>query len=198
MHKLKQAFGKKDDNTHTNAATGDNVEPERRRSSIMRQILNPGGDKYEEEIHGTTSTATPAVANPEQLPPNPDVKLATQPEKEKGHGVLRQILNPGGDKYDEERHGITAVPADEVRRPGELETDPAKDHQDKKSHGIARQIFNPNGEKYTEESFGNTAYTVPESSDQHATPALPGSSGPQSGPKDVKDGVEYWGEGKRE
>ena len=128
----------------------------------MRQILNPGGDKYEEEIHGTTSTATPAVANPEQLPPDPEVKLATQPEKEKGHGVLRQILNPGGDKYDEERHGITAVPAEEVRRPGELETDPAKDHQDKKAHGIARQIFNPNGEKYSEESFGNTAYTVPD------------------------------------
>lgn len=169
----------------------------------MRQILNPGGDKYEEGIHGTTDTVTPAAPPPEQMKPDPNIQLQTQPEKEKGHGVLRQLLNPGGDKYDEERHGITAVPAEELKKPGELETDPSKHHQDKKAHGIARQIFNPNGEKYSEESFGDTAYPVPESSDQQATPALPGPSGQETaggttGGHGPGGGVEYWGEGKRE
>lgn len=121
MHKLKQAFGKRADNTQTTAATADNVEPERRRSSILRQIMNPGGSKYDEDIHGTPSTATPDVRKPADLKPNEDVKLRADKDHQgkKEHSILRQVMNPGGKKFDETRHGITAVPVEEVKSSGQ-------------------------------------------------------------------------------
>ena len=119
MHKLKQAFGKKDtEESAAHGVTGDTVQPERRRSSIMRQILNPGGDKYEEELHGTTATVSPNVPTPSQFNTegDPNVRLETNPKAEqKGQGgIVRQILNPGGQKFDETRHGSTTVVPDGV------------------------------------------------------------------------------------
>lgn len=162
MHKLKQAFSKKDDSQpQPNAATGEPVEPERRRSSIMRQILNPGGDRYEEEIHGTPATVTPAVPNAANLKTDPEVKLAAdpnqQPEGKKSGGILDQLVNPDGKKFDETRHGITAVPVEGTGAgsvPGHLQRD--RYVRNEQSEGILRQNFHANGGNYSEQKYDTT------------------------------------------
>lgn len=69
-----------------------------------------------------------------EAPPiaGPDVKLQTDPEEKKHeHSILRQIINPGGGKYDEEGYGTTAHAA------GTLGNAPS----DTKDHSVARQIL---------------------------------------------------------
>lgn len=62
----------------------------------------------------------------------PDTKLETDPaEKKHEHSILRQIINPGGAKYDEEGYGTTAHAA------GSLGNQPS----DVKDHSVARQIL---------------------------------------------------------
>jgi len=130
--------------------------------SVLRQIVNPGGDKYDQEGYGSTVQPhgehggapfkAPVVAD--------DVILRTDDGvKKHEHSVLRQILNPGGAKYDQEGFGTTAhavsdLPASEQNK---LETTPAAQ---KTEHGVLRQILNPGGEKYDSQAYGVNADTV--------------------------------------
>ena len=63
---------------------------------ITRQILNPDGNKYEEQKFGTTTSGESGA-----------VGSTTATQDGKDHGIMRQILNPDGEKYDEKRHGTT-------------------------------------------------------------------------------------------
>lgn len=76
-----------------------------RDTGLKGQILNPGGDKYDETRYGSTATTEPT---------------ATSRAHNDG-GLKSQILNPGGDKYDETRYG-SAAPGTTSGRPG-LTTD---------------------------------------------------------------------------
>ncbi|KAK3114698.1 hypothetical protein LTR53_006749 [Teratosphaeriaceae sp. CCFEE 6253] len=88
---------------------------------IMRQILNPGGNKYDETRYGTTAhsdkplstatTGTPDIGGPGSS------QIESQPAAEDSRGIARQVLNPGGGKYDEQRYGETgtAFPGTESR-----------------------------------------------------------------------------------
>lgn len=92
----------------------------------MRQILNPGGHKYDEQRLGDPATVDAIKPQGESNPgPNAlaqDAMLRTDTaehnvEKKHEHGVLRQIVNPGGDKYDQEGYGTTAHVVGEVKQP---------------------------------------------------------------------------------
>lgn len=119
MNKLKKVFGgTKEDELPTTTATGEEIQTERRRSSILRQILNPDGNKYDETIHGTPKTNSPNVPPPEERKVDPNAKLVTDPDsEEKDRGIVRQIMDPRGQKYDETRHGSTVVPTEDGGRP---------------------------------------------------------------------------------
>ena len=171
MDKIKQVFGgKKDEERTTNVETGQSVDPEPQSQGVLRQLLNPGHDKYDPVVHGTTSTVTPGVSNTENYKVDPNVTLVEDPERRESQGgVLKQVLNPGGDKYDEERHGITSMPAQQARvtgETGELRTDQDKEYVDERKTGIMRQILNPGGDKYDEVGYGTTSRTVPEAGAQ--------------------------------
>ncbi|QIW96179.1 hypothetical protein AMS68_001697 [Peltaster fructicola] len=126
---------------------------------VMRQILNPGGEKYDITAHGGSSATTDArhasVAH-EQSGTN-------QPKE---HGILRQIFNPGNEKYDPALYQgsddvLATNPAEGERIPGSLATGSSAQHiqsgeQASKSGGVLRQILNPGGDKYDGQGFDPT------------------------------------------
>lgn len=132
--------------------------------SIMRQVLNPGDDKYDEQRYGSTATTQP---------PDPS-QMRTHPEHQKDHTILGQILNPNHEKYEErmfqetgatggDRKGsVTAHPAPAaIPQDAELKTAPG---EKKKEHTILRQILNPHGDKFDDQAFGQNATVAGESS----------------------------------
>lgn len=94
-----------------------------------------------QQFEGTTTTGggRRESVRPEAPPiAGSDVKLETDPqEKKHEHSILRQILNPGGDKYDQEGYGTTAHAAGSL---GNAPSD-TKDHVGSKDHSVARQIL---------------------------------------------------------
>lgn len=94
--------------------------------------MNPGGKNYNDTAYGNTATVTDnsglgssstASNNQSSLPSqenttlasssavDPNTKLETHPDA-KDHSILRQIVNPGGKKYDETAYGTTATASD--------------------------------------------------------------------------------------
>jgi len=148
---------------------------EKKEHGVLRQILNPGGEKYDSAAFGDNATTT--LGSPE----NP-AELVTDPGVEKqDHPVARQIFNPDGNKYDPVAFGTTAHATGDIGVPAsgsaplatvdpdvKLETDP---EQKKHEHSILRQILNPGGDKYSEESYGVTAHAAAEPSDATSTAA---------------------------
>ncbi|KAK3624352.1 hypothetical protein LTR56_021070 [Elasticomyces elasticus] len=120
------------------------------------------------EPTGSSSQGLPAGSSsttggaPAQLQTNPDVE-------KNDHGVLRQILNPGGDKHDEMRYGTTATsdkPLDigttgtkDIGGIGSSRIESQPDAED--SRGVARQVLNPGGDKHDDMRYGETGSTVP-------------------------------------
>ncbi|KAF7197999.1 hypothetical protein HII31_00713 [Pseudocercospora fuligena] len=136
-------------------------ESDKKDKGILRQILNPGGDKYDDQRYGTTATTEG---------PDPN-KLQTDSDQ-KDNSIMRQLKNPAGDKYDEQAYGTTAATAGDRKSsvpttttqgtidPNEkLETDKGQ-----KEHSILRQIINPHGKKYDNEGYGQTAHEAGQSS----------------------------------
>ncbi|KAH9822064.1 hypothetical protein Tdes44962_MAKER10289, partial [Teratosphaeria destructans] len=133
---------------------------EKRNHGILRQILNPNGEKYDETAYGTTAHAQRDV---------PATVLQTDPRKEKEAqgGITRQILNPNGDKYDDLAYGTTAstnqtttaeqapAAASAIPQSSRLETNPEAEKAAK--GGVSRQIVNPGGGRYDETGYGQTA-----------------------------------------
>ncbi|KAK3623727.1 hypothetical protein LTR22_024279 [Elasticomyces elasticus] len=111
-------------------------------------------------LSGRASSATGGA--PAQLQTNPDVE-------KRDHGVLRQILNPGGDKHDDMRYGTTATsdkPLDmsttgtkDIGGIGSSRIESQPDAED--SRGVARQVLNPGGDKHDDIRYGETGSTVP-------------------------------------
>ncbi|CAK4034703.1 Hypothetical predicted protein [Lecanosticta acicola] len=144
--------------THQPAPTLHATEDGRKNDhSILRQVLNPGDDKYDEQRYGATATTQR---------PDPN-HMQTHPEHEKDHTILDQILNPNNEKYDERmfnetgatggaRNGsVTAHPEPQTfPQTAQLETKPG---EEKKEHTILRQILNPHGDKYDQQTFGQNA-----------------------------------------
>lgn len=82
---------------------------------------NPSGDKYDEQRYGTTArsdepfnakTTGTGLDDPLQRTGASSTapQLEPLPASEDKGGMLGQVLNPGGDKYDEQRYGGTANP----------------------------------------------------------------------------------------
>jgi len=136
------------------------VEGHKESSGVMRQILNPGGEKYDDRAYGANATTEPVDPN----------HLQTRPEHSKDHTILGQILNPGGDKYDEKRFGETGTTSGDTRKESirpeadssavvspdaKLATD--EQHKD---HSILRQVINPGGRNYDSVAYGQNAGVV--------------------------------------
>ncbi|KAK4899805.1 hypothetical protein LTR27_003071 [Elasticomyces elasticus] len=110
-------------------------------------------------LSGGSSSTTGGA--PAQLQTNPDVE-------KNDHGVLRQILNPGGDKHDDMRYGTTATsdkPLDmsttgtkDIGGIGSSRIESQPDAED--SRGVARQVLNPGGDKHDDMRYGETGSTV--------------------------------------
>ncbi|KAK0857781.1 hypothetical protein LTS02_010101 [Friedmanniomyces endolithicus] len=92
---------------------------------VSRQILqhptdatsrNPGGDKHDEMRYGTTAHSDQplnmATTGTESIGGLGTSQIDSRPGAEDSSGISRQVLNPGGDRYDEQRYGETgsAVP----------------------------------------------------------------------------------------
>ncbi|EME47825.1 hypothetical protein DOTSEDRAFT_69679 [Dothistroma septosporum NZE10] len=131
---------------------------------VLRQIMNPGGEKYD-EYHGTTATTASPTQDPRQL--------STTEEGQKDSTITQQILNPNREKYDEQRFGSTATTTDApaghaapqvVSPDAQLQTEKGQ-----KDHSILRQILNPHGDKYDAEGFGSTAHVVGQGSDTNGS-----------------------------
>ncbi|KAK4574950.1 hypothetical protein LTR86_000800 [Recurvomyces mirabilis] len=138
---------------------------EKKESGILRQILNPGGEKYDEQAYGTTAHA---VDDPNAPKLGSGSALQTHPVHETdSKDVSRQILNPGGEKYDPVRYGSTAqadrplgVPSATTVSPSSApQIEPLPAAEDKQS--ILRQVLNPGGDKYDEQRYGVTGKTIP-------------------------------------
>nr|POE85191.1 hypothetical protein CFP56_67349 [Quercus suber] len=163
------------DGAGTHADSTGSYEPEKKEHGVLRQLLNPAGDKYDDQAFGppTGSTSSQgaglgssAAGDGGRKPSVVDLdnvdQLRTDPEAKKSeHGVLRQILNPHGLKYDDQAYGTTAkevgsdgIPEHSGRGSGDLFTKP---EAEQKEHGVLRQILNPGGEKYEEARYGTTA-----------------------------------------
>ncbi|OQN96029.1 hypothetical protein B0A48_18020 [Cryoendolithus antarcticus] len=94
---------------------------EEKDSGILRQIANPEGAKHDDLAYGNTATVQSgsgtgaATGIPSStagtLGKGDNAEyLQTKPEAEKkDHGILRQIMNPSGNKYDDVAHGQTAT-----------------------------------------------------------------------------------------
>ncbi|KAK0946907.1 hypothetical protein LTR29_001776 [Friedmanniomyces endolithicus] len=98
--------------------TDPNVE--KKDHGILRQIINPGGDKHDEMRYGTTAHSDQplnmATTGTESIGGLGTSQIDSRPGAEDSSGIARQVLNPGGDKYDEQRYGETgsAVPGTTV------------------------------------------------------------------------------------
>ncbi|KAK1068028.1 hypothetical protein LTR12_000714 [Friedmanniomyces endolithicus] len=103
--------------------TDPNVE--KKDHGVLRQILqhptdatsrNPGGDKHDEMRYGTTAHSDQplnmATTGTESIGGLGTSQIDSRPGAEDSSGISRQVLNPGGDRYDEQRYGETgsAVP----------------------------------------------------------------------------------------
>ncbi|KAK0922671.1 hypothetical protein LTR91_024515 [Friedmanniomyces endolithicus] len=118
--------------------TDPNVE--KKDHGVLRQILqhptdatsrNPGGDKHDEMRYGTTAHSDQplnmATTGTESIGGLGTSQIDSRPGAEDSSGISRQVLNPGGDRYDEQRYGETgsAVPGTMVsslRQPTERST----------------------------------------------------------------------------
>ncbi|KAK5128855.1 hypothetical protein LTR85_000188 [Meristemomyces frigidus] len=93
---------------------------------IKSQILNPGGDKYDENRYGTTAHSDKPLNEPttgtESHAATDTSQIESEPAANNKGGIMRQILNPGGDKYDEQRYGETGkvVPGTTLSRPKQM------------------------------------------------------------------------------
>lgn len=104
----------------------------------MYGTQSPSSTSAAQSNEATSGPYTEGVPQGENAP-----TLHTDPSgagsEKKDHGVLRQILNPGNDKYDEQRYGENASTTRSDTTPGgatALHTDLG--HKDK---GISRQIL---------------------------------------------------------
>ncbi|KXT07204.1 hypothetical protein AC578_2320 [Pseudocercospora eumusae] len=136
-------------------------QADKKDKGILRQIMNPGGDKYDDQRYGTTATTDE---------PDPN-KLQTDSDQ-KDYSIMRQLKNPAGHKYDEQAYGITAATAGDRKSSVPTTTtqgtiDPnekLETNKDQKEHSILRQIINPHGKKYDNEGYGQTAHEAGQSS----------------------------------
>ncbi|OQO05821.1 hypothetical protein B0A48_09916 [Cryoendolithus antarcticus] len=89
-------------------------------SGILRQIANPEGAKHDDLAYGSTATVQSGSSTGASGIPSSTAGtlgtgdnaeyLQTKPEAEKkDHGILRQIMDPSGNKYDDVAHGQTAT-----------------------------------------------------------------------------------------
>lgn len=68
----------------------------------IKSLLKPGGKQEDDVMYGSGQSGV-------QSEQDPGAMLHTDPGADKkDHGILRQILNPGGEKYEETRYGTTA------------------------------------------------------------------------------------------
>lgn len=72
----------------------------------MYGTSSPGNDKDDEQMYGSFAARKAAGAADQSTPGTSTGETA--PSKSVDSGVSRQILNPGGDKYDEQRFGEPA------------------------------------------------------------------------------------------
>ncbi|KAK6438623.1 hypothetical protein LTR95_005178 [Oleoguttula sp. CCFEE 5521] len=93
---------------------------EEKDSGVLRQIANPEGAKHDNLAYGSTATVQSGSGSGSSGIPSSTAGtlgkgdnaeyLQTKPEAEKkDHGILRQIMNPSGNKYDDVAHGQTAT-----------------------------------------------------------------------------------------
>ncbi|UJO14217.1 hypothetical protein CLAFUW4_02814 [Fulvia fulva] len=81
----------------------------------LKKALSPGSSKDDEVLYGDAETRTREGAATTDAPAghavphtvSPDAQLQTD-KGQKDHSILRQILNPHGEKYDAEGYGSTA------------------------------------------------------------------------------------------
>ncbi|KJX95792.1 hypothetical protein TI39_contig1050g00011, partial [Zymoseptoria brevis] len=91
---------------------------------VVSQITNPDGNKYDEQrfdasrTTGNTSSTVPVTGGNV----DPNAGMYTEPDAKKEHGVLRQILNPGGDKRDDVAYGSNAAVVGEGAHAGQSST----------------------------------------------------------------------------
>lgn len=106
----------------------------------IKKVFSPGSKKDDEVMYGDPETRRQeSLSNTSgQEPPKLYPVDGASGQKESG-GVLGQITNPGGNKYDEQRYGTTATSNPD---PNKLHTDPSA----KKDHSVMNQILNPGGE----------------------------------------------------
>lgn len=106
----------------------------------LKKVFSPGSKKDDEVMYGDTETRRKeSLTNTTgQEPPKLYPTEGAAGQKESG-GVLSQITNPGGNKYDETRYGTTAT---SNPNPEKLHTDPSAP----KDHTVMNQILNPGGQ----------------------------------------------------
>jgi len=168
-------------------------EAKKHEHGVLRQLTNPGGDKYDQQGYGITAhSAGDHNAAPYKAPVLEDNTILRTDEEQKKHehSILRQIINPGGVKYDQEGYGTTAhavsdLPSTELNK---LETTPAAQ---KSEHGVLRQILNPGGEKYDSQAFGTNADTIGHAAGVHGVTGtgVPAAYGDNASVSSIKSGV---------
>ncbi|KAK5136499.1 hypothetical protein LTR04_004530, partial [Oleoguttula sp. CCFEE 6159] len=76
----------------------------------LKKILSPGHNKDDDVLYGSgENSGSTTHGGGGSHHAGADEQLQSKPAAEKDSGMMRQILNPGGDKYDETRFGTTAT-----------------------------------------------------------------------------------------
>lgn len=105
----------------------------------IKQVFSPGSKKDDEIMYGDPDARREAsLANPSTEQPAKLYPVDGAAGKKESGGVLSQITNPGGNKYDEQRYGTTATTEP---NPNKMHTGPST----KESGGVLSQVTNPGG-----------------------------------------------------
>lgn len=106
----------------------------------IKKVLSPGSSKDDEVLYGSAEDRRKEnLSHTEQQTPAKLYPVEGAAGKTDSGGVLRQITNPDGNKYDETRYGATATSDPD---PNKLHTDP----HSTKDHTVLNQVLNPGGE----------------------------------------------------
>jgi len=94
----------------------------------LKKVFSPGNDKDDETMYGSAATRKANAESGSAAGHTSTSPTTATTSDGKDHAISRQILNPGGDKYDEVRFG---APAGADTRTGDLKQDPS----------VKRQVF---------------------------------------------------------
>ncbi|KAM0713834.1 hypothetical protein Q7P37_010796 [Cladosporium fusiforme] len=127
----------------------------------LKKVFSPGSDKDDELMYGNPreSADKGSAQSPSELGYAPN-RSTGSPTQDKDHGISRQITNPDGDKYDEQRHGkpTTSTEPQASKVPEDREAALAS-NTGREDASVKRQVLDPTGNKRDETGYGATGFT---------------------------------------